>query len=401
MARTPDGRLWFAQFQGLAMVNPASFHPAPKAAIHIGDIRVDRNIRVPENRLSLSAGPHHIEIHFDTIEISCPERTRLQYRLEDVESEWFDAEPLHTAIYNNLPPGGHRFHVRASNRDGLWDRVGIIYDVVQAPYFYQTRLFQLAAVLAGILLIFGLHAFRLRLAAAALNGRLEERLAERERISRELHDTLLQGFQGLMLHFQRVLNQIPHEEPARETMKKAMAAADEVLVEGRERVRDLRGDDAAASELPELLAAYGQELATDGVMEFKLTVISTPERLHPVVGDEVYQIAREALTNAFRHSEGTNIEVEITYRREFLSVRVRDNGRGIEKEVLTAGRKGHWGLSGMRERAADIGAKVSFWSSAGRGTEVEITVPAKVAYLSSRTNSLRRRVKEALFGAGK
>jgi signal transduction histidine kinase/ligand-binding sensor domain-containing protein len=401
VARTPDGRLWFSQFQGLAMVDPASLQPAPKAAVHIGDITVDRKVRAPGRRLSLSAGPHHIEIQFDTIEIASPERTRLQYRLEDVESEWFDAGPLHTAIYNNLPPGRHRFHVRASNRDGVWDRAGLVYEIVQAPYFYQTRLFQLAEVLAGILLIFGLHAFRLRLATATLNARLEERLAERERISRELHDTLLQGFQGLMLHFQRVLNEIPPHEPSRETMKNAMAAADEVLVEGRERVRDLRGEDAAATELSDLLAAYGQELATESVAEFKLTVVSTPERLHPVVGDEVYRIAREALANAFRHSESTNIEVEITYRREFLSVRVRDNGRGIERHVLTDGRKGHWGLSGMRERAGAIGAKLSFWSSPGRGTEIDLTIPAKRAYLSGRKNSLRRRFKEALFGTGK
>jgi signal transduction histidine kinase/ligand-binding sensor domain-containing protein len=395
-ARTPDGRLWFAQFQGLAMIDPTDLQPAPKAEVHIGDIHIDRKVRPPANRLNLSAGPHHIEIHFDTIEVGSPEHTHLQYRLDDVESQWFDAEAVHTAIYNNPPPGTHRFHVRASNRDGVWDRSGIAYDIIQAPYYYQTRLFQLAVIAVGILGMFALHAFRLRQAQATLNTRLEERLAERERIARELHDTLLQGFQGLMLHFQRAFNQIPADAAARETMKHAMTAADEVLVEGRERVRDLRTEETA-TEFPDLVAAYGEELANGCDVKFKLALVSTPERLHPVVGDEVYQIAREALTNAFRHSAATEVEVEITYQREFLSVRVRDNGCGMAPEILTAGRKGHWGLSGMRERAAAIAAKLSIWSHPGRGTEIDLTVPAKVAYLSSGSDSLWQRIKEALF----
>jgi signal transduction histidine kinase len=396
-ARTPDGRLWFAEFQGLAMVDPTSLQTAPKAEVHIGDIVIDREVRPAGKRLSLSASPHHIEIHFDTIEVGSPEHTHLQYRLDDVEPEWFDAEPVHTATYNNLPPGTHRFHVRACNRDGVWNRNGIVYDIVQAPYYYQTRLFQLAVIAAGILGIFGLHGVRLRQAAATLNARLEERVAERERIARELHDTLLQGFQGLMLHFQHALNQIPAHEPARETMKRAMAAADEVLVEGRDRVRDLRLEEGAAIELPGLVAAYGEELAKDGSARFRIAVVSTPERLHPLAGDEVYQIAREALSNAFRHAAATEVEVEITYQRDCLSVRVRDNGCGIAPEILAAGRKGHWGISGMRERADTIGAKLSIWSHPGRGTEIDLTVPAKVAYLSTGKDSLRQRVKEALF----
>jgi signal transduction histidine kinase/ligand-binding sensor domain-containing protein len=400
-ARTPDGRLWFAQFQGLAMIDPANLQPAPQAKVHIGDIIVDRTLRAPGNKLDLTAGTHHIEIHFDTIEIGSPDRTHLQYRLDGVESQWFDAEPVHTAIYNNIPPGSHQFHVRASNRDGVWDRAGIAYPIVQTPYYYQTGVFQFAAVAVVILGIFGLHAIRLRRAAATLNARLEERLAERERIARELHDTLLQGFQGLMLHFQGALKQIPTHQPAHETMQRAMAAADEVLIEGRERVRDLRLEKGMAAELPELITAYGEELAVGGNAKFRLTLVSTPEPLHPVVGDEVHRIAREALANAFRHSSASDVEVEITYQRESLSLRVRDNGCGIEPDVLTAGRTGHWGLSGMRERASAIGAKLSLWSNPGRGTEVDLTIPARVAYLSNGKNSQLRRFLGAFFGGNR
>jgi len=205
-------------------------------------------------------------------------------------------------------------------------------------------------------------------------------MAERERIARELHDTLLQGFQGLVLHFQAVLDQIPNGEPAQQTMKKALSQADQVLLEGRLRVRDLRAEGSTASELPQELAGYGEELAKDRAIAFKVTIVGSAQSLHPVVRDEIYRIAREALANAFRHSQASSIEVEIAYDHAAFWLRVRDNGSGIDQEILSNGRKGHWGLSGMRERAQTITAHLSIWSNPGAGTEIDLKVPAKVAY---------------------
>jgi signal transduction histidine kinase len=369
-----------------------------KPAIYLREITVGRNVQPPGHELVLPPGTHHVELHFDAIEISSPEKIRLQYRLDGVDSEWLDtSHPAH-AIYSNIPAGTHAFHVRACNRDGIWDRVGIVYTITQQPYLYQTASFQLATGTAGLLLVVGLYRLRLNQATARLHASLGERLAERERIARELHDTLLQGFQGLTLHFQAVLNHISDPELARTMMKKALGYADQVLLEGRERVRDLRSEGATTNELSEMLARYGDELARDREVSFKVTVVGSPLALHPIVRDEVYRIAREALANSFRHSQASSIEVELTYDSASLSVRVRDNGCGINQEILSSGREGHWGVSGMRERARNVGAHLSIWSNPGAGTEIDLKVPAKVAYPRNQKESAWRRIRRSLGG---
>jgi signal transduction histidine kinase len=398
-ALTRDGKLWVATPQGLAMLDlPRLPRTNRKPAIYLREITVGRNVQPPGHELVLPPGTHHVELHFDAIEISSPEKVRLQYRLDSVDSEWLDtSHPAH-AIYSNIPRGTHAFHMRACNRDGVWDRTGMVYSITQQPYFYETAAFKLATATAGCLLLVGFYRLRLRQATARLNARLGERMAERERIARELHDTLLQGFQGLTLHFQAAMKQIPAQEPARRTMEKALQSADQVLLEGRERVRDLRAEGATANELSEMLACYGKELSQDREVAFKVTVVGSPQSLHPVVRDEIYRIAREALGNAYRHAHASSIEVEITYNSASVCVRVRDNGRGIDPKTLGSGRQGHWGLSGMRERARNIGAHLSIWSNPGSGTEIDVTIPAKVAYVRSRKESpwqwIRRGARE-------
>ena len=276
----------------------------------------------------------------------------------------------------------------------------MVYRITQQPYFYETASFKLATATAGCLLLVGLYSLRLRQAAARLNARLEERLAERERIARELHDTLLQGFQGLILHFQAAMNQIPDREPARQTMKRALHCADEVLLEGRQRVRDLRAEGSASNELPEMLTCYGEEFAQDHEVTFKVTIVGSPLLLHPVVGDEIYRIAREGLANAFRHSQASSIELEITYDPSTLCLRVRDNGCGIDQEIMGSGRQGHWGLSGMRERAQNIGGQLNIWSNPGTGTEIDFKIPAKVAYARKPRVSRWRWTKPGTSGGG-
>jgi signal transduction histidine kinase len=239
----------------------------------------------------------------------------------------------------------------------------------------------------------GFYRLRLNQATARLNSRLEARLAERERIARELHDTLLQGFQGLTLHFQAALNHISGSELARTMMKKALGYADQVLLEGRERVRDLRSEATKPIDLVHELGSYGEELAKDQAAALKVTVAGSAQSIHPVVGDEIYRIAREALRNAFHHSNASSIDVEVTYDCASFCLRVRDNGCGIDQEILGVGRQGHWGLSGMRERAQNIGGQLSIWSKLGTGTEMVLRIPAKVAYASRRKESPRRRIK--------
>ena len=233
IAITPDDKLWVGTLKGLAMLDlRRQLKRNRKPAIFMEEIEVGKTKRNPGRELVLEPGKAHVELHFTAVDLASPENVRMQYRLDGVDAAWFDADSTRTATYTDIPVGVHAFHIRASNGDGVWDREGIVYNVTQKPFFYQTTTFRLAAVMAGVLLLVGLYQLRLRQAAARLNARLEERLAERERIARDLHDTLLQGFQGLILRFHDAMMMIPEPEPARQLMETALDRADEVMAEG-------------------------------------------------------------------------------------------------------------------------------------------------------------------------
>jgi signal transduction histidine kinase len=217
-----------------------------------------------------------------------------------------------------------------------------------------------------------------------LTMRFEERLAERTRIARELHDTLLQSFQGLTLHFQAVNALLPAGK-AKEALEKALDRADQAIVEGRDAIQNLRSSTTVTNELGHAMAALGEEFdgARDGKSgspTLRVSMEGTPRELHPILRDDIYRIAREALRNAFLHAQASKIEADITYGARLLRLRIRDDGKGIDPKLLDAGRDGHWGLRGMRERAEQIGARLDIWSEAGAGTEVELRVPGSIAY---------------------
>jgi signal transduction histidine kinase len=336
--------------------------------------------------LVVPPGSHHIELHFDAIELTSPERVRFQYRLDDVDREWLDADAAVTAIYTELPAGTHEFHVRASNADGVWDRTGIVYKITQQPYFYQTTRFRLLCVAVFLALISALYRLRLRQVAQQFNMRLEERVNERMRIARDLHDTLLQSFHGLLMRFQAATNLLPgRPEEARKTLESAIDQAAQAISEGRDAVQGLRSSTTVTNDLAGALTTLGQELASGesnpNAAEFHVEVEGTTRDLHPILRDEVYRIAGEALRNAFKHAQAQRIEVEIRYDERQLRVRVRDDGKGIDPKHLNEdGRPGHYGLRGMRERAKAIGGKLELWSNVESGTEIELTIPANTAY---------------------
>jgi signal transduction histidine kinase len=224
------------------------------------------------------------------------------------------------------------------------------------------------------------YRLRVRQLAHTYNLRLEERLAERTRIARELHDTLLQGFQGITLRVQGVAKNMPNQDPLKKMIDDVLDRADEVLREARQRVRNLRRHTTDANELSDRLSKCGQELSKDHSATFTLAIVGEPKALESTVQDEAYRIAGEALTNAFRHASASKIETEVTYNSSALRISVRDDGVGIDKAVLSNGFPEHWGLTGMRERARAIRAELSIWSRESAGTEVELVVPASIAY---------------------
>ena len=210
MATTQDGKLWIATTKGLAMIDLKRLSRARrKPNIFVGTVSIDGKNRFASPSLSLQPGAHHLELHFDVVNLSSPEKVRLQYRLDGVDSNWLDADSTRTGIYTNIPAGSHLLHIRATDSNGVWERNGITYLVTQQPFFYQTFWFRLLVFMSLVLLLAGIYLLRVRYIVGHVRSRLEERMSERERIARELHDTLLQGFQGLILRFHAVARQMP------------------------------------------------------------------------------------------------------------------------------------------------------------------------------------------------
>lgn len=243
-------------------------------------------------------------------------------------------------------------------------------------------------LMGGILVVIGLVVLQLRLMTARLRDRLEVRHAERERIARELHDTLLQSIQGLILRFQAIAEYIPPGEPIRVMIDQALDRADEVLVDGRDRVRDLRISDGSTKDLAIAYTALGNELGHDKPITFRVVTSGTQQEVEPIIREEIYLIGREALLNAFQHAQANAIEIELNYDFKQFRLCIRDDGIGIDSRILQAGKRpGHWGLVGMRERAKCIGGEVVIWAREGAGTDIELTVPASIAYARKRSAS--------------
>jgi signal transduction histidine kinase/ligand-binding sensor domain-containing protein len=400
MAITPDDKLWVGTLKGLAMLDlRRQLRRNHKPAIFMEEVVVGKTKSNPGRELVLKPGKAHVDFHFTAVDLASPENVRIQYRLDGVDAAWFDADSTRTATYTDIPVGMHSFHIRATNGDGVWDREGIVYNVTQNPFFYQTTTFRVAAVMTGVLLLVGLYRLRLRQAAARLNARLEERLAERERIARDLHDTLLQGFQGLILRFHDAMMSIPEPEPARQLMETALDRADEVMAEGRDRVVSLHPTFDRSGELAQSLARAGDEITNGSEVNISVTTQGQVQTLDPMALDEIYCIGREAMVNAFRHAQGRSIEVEVDYASWELRLRIRDDGRGIDPNILEAGRPGHIGLASMRERAERVGGQLDIISGPGAGTEIELRVPAAKAYRRILVESAWRRLWHS-FAAG-
>jgi signal transduction histidine kinase/ligand-binding sensor domain-containing protein len=393
-AQGTDGRVWFAAARGVAWVDPS--RAMPKSIIPTVTIKAfqaDNRAQLLSAPLRVSSKTANFQISYTALSLSIPERVKFRYRLDGLDDSWQDAGTRREAYFSRLRPGHYTFHVIACNGDGLWNETGAALEFVVAPTFFQTTWFTMLCVLCVLALIWVAYTVRIRYVTAQIQQRLGARMEERERIARELHDTLLQGFQGLMLRFQAVMKALPVDEPTHQMMEKVLDRADEVLLEGRQSVRDIREEGTTGAELSEALAHCGEELAREHTSLFSLTVVGEAQPIGPIVFDESYRIAREALINAFQHSYAIKIGVDITYNESGLCLRIRDDGEGIDDAILSKGRSGHWGLSGMRERAQKIGAQLDIWSHSGAGTEIELKIPAEMAYPRSGRESLWERFR--------
>ncbi len=378
--KSPDGKLWFGTNEGLDVVDPRHlpFNNLPPP-VQIEQIKADGKIFGTASVQRLPALVRELEIDYTALSLVAPEKNRFKYRLEGHDPDWIDAGTRRQAFYNDLAPRSYRFRVIASNNSGVWNETGDTLEFSIAPAYYQTRWFQAVCGLAGLALLWGLYRFRLYQLSREFNISLEARVSERTRLARDLHDTLLQSFQGLMLRWQVVDDQIPPGK-LKEQFEQTLERADQAIAEGRTAVYDLRSSATITNELAEAVQTLGNELAAENPAVFRLTVEGPSRELHPIIRDEIYRIAIEALRNAFHHANAQHIEAELAYGERVFRLRIRDDGKGIPSGMLEQGRAGHYGLAGMRERAQRIGGKLEIWSGAGTGTEIELTLAARLAY---------------------
>jgi signal transduction histidine kinase/ligand-binding sensor domain-containing protein len=381
--RGEDGRLWFSTSNGVVWLDPA--RPAPNQAgpqASIESVSAD-GARVDDAAapVVLAADTKRVVFDYTALSLSAPESLRFRYRLDGYDQAWQDAGRQRQAVYTGLGAGAYRFRVLAYDADGAPSPQEAL-SAFQIPRVFYLRPWFLAPASALVLgLLWLLYRMHLGRQAEALRARLEERHGERERIARELHDTLLQGVQGLMLHFQAVMNMLPGDGQARRSMERALDRADLVIAEGRDRVRELRTTTRERGELDAALRTLGEDCARGDDAGFTLVVHGEPTSLHPVVGDEVYRIGHEAVVNAFAHAQASQVRVEIDYGDNAFGLRVHDDGRGIDAQYLTPqGRPEHWGLRGMHERAQKAGGVLRIVSAPGGGTDIRLSIKAALAY---------------------
>lgn len=384
-----DGRLWGTTLAGTVWIDPSHITqnktPPPVA---IGTLFAAGKRYLDPKHISLPSGSSSLAIGFAALNLGMPERAELRYKLEGQDETWVDPGSRRQATYTNLGPGKYRFRVIAANEDGVWNRTGATLEVTIPPTFLQSVWFKLLFALALLLVGAGFYALRVRQLEARLQNRFDIRIAERERIARELHDTLLQGFQALMLQFKAGVNRLP--EPQQKPLNEALTRAQSVLVEGRDRVRDLRTPHSDV-DLGSALHALASDVARDSGLEIRLISEGAPHDIHSLVHEEIERITEEAVRNAINHAQASTLEILVVWEARRLLVAIRDNGVGIPDDVASQGaREGHFGMIGMRERAGRIGGELVVSSRPGRGTEVALSLPGRVAYRDRRAGWIDR-----------
>jgi ligand-binding sensor domain-containing protein/signal transduction histidine kinase len=394
VTKSSDGKILFLPLDGVSVIDPhhLPFNRQPPP-VHIEQVVVDWKTfdAVSDPKQILRLPPlAHLEIDYTALSLVASEKVHFRFKLEGLDSDWHDVGDRRQAIYTNLAPRRYRFRVLACNNSGVWNEAGASLEFSVLPTFYQTAWFRIACAVAALVLLWTIYQFRVQQLQRQFAIGLEARVNERTRIARELHDTLLQSLHGLMFQFQAARNLLPRKpEDAMRSMDEAIAETKKAVAESRDTIQGLRLEPMVTGNLADLLMSTSRELASsaaDPVLPvFDLIEEGDQQMLAPGTSSEICRIALEILRNAYRHAHARRIEAEIRYGDQMLRLRIRDDGRGIDPNVLKeGGRVGHWGLRGIRERAERIGARLDFWSELGEGTEVELAIPAAVAYENTR-----------------
>ena len=395
--RSLDGRLWFVNGEILQVLNPYHLqHNATPPPVQIEEVVADRKSYPPGNSLHLPPLTRDLEIEYTGLSFVAPQKVRFRYKLEGRDPGWQEPGTRRQAFYSDLPPGKYRFRVTACNNDGVWNEQDAALDFSIAPAWYQTGWFRVLCALAVIFFALALYRLRVRQIARAISARFDERLAERTRMARDLHDTFLQTIQASKLVADDALD--PSTDPARmrPAMEQLSRWLEQAMQEGRAALASLRTSTTQRNDLADAFRRAAENGHLPGAMEAVLSVVGDAREMHPIIRDEVYRIGFEAIRNAYTHSKASRLKVELRYAQD-LTVRVSDNGIGMDP-TTAQGKAGHFGLQGMRERAARIGGKFTLVSS-NFGTEITVIVPGRIVFRKPRTTPSEK-IKSILRGMG-
>jgi ligand-binding sensor domain-containing protein/signal transduction histidine kinase len=379
-AKSPDGRLWFVGLSSLQMIDPGrSYKNLMPPPVRVEGLLADGKSYSPASPITLPPLTRDIQIDYTALSFVLPQRMGFRYLLEGRDRDWENPGLRRQAFYSDLRPGSYRFRVIASNNDGVWNETGAALDFKVAAAWYQMIWFRTLCFFAGVLLLWAIYRLRVRRIAATMKARFDVRLAERTRIARDLHDTFLQTIQGSKLVADDALSTTADPSHMRQAMEKLSVWLGRATEEGRDALNSLRTSTTQVNDLAEALRRALEECRIHSSMDVSLPVSGQVKEMHPIVRDEVYRIGYEAIRNACVHSRATQLRVELSYAQD-LTLRIRDNGAGIDPHFVHRGKPGHFGLQSMRERAARIMGKFSIESSAGSGTVVTLTVPGGIIY---------------------
>ncbi|HEU4635054.1 MAG TPA: two-component regulator propeller domain-containing protein [Edaphobacter sp.] len=368
--RTAEGNLWFATRKGVAIVDPSNlFISRGPPPIVIERFTVD-DVEQPGG-VDISPGHTRFAFEYAALSFVAPSRVQYRYRLEGFDPHWIDAGSRRTAFYTNLPAGSYRFLVQAANNDGIWNERGAVLAFTVRPPFYRTLWFILLAIFLLALTVFFIYRLRLR----RLRSQFNAVLAERNRVAREVHDTLAQSFVGVSVQLELTGQLLAHEkvDAARQQLDQTRAYVREGIEEARRSIWDLRAA-TAQNTLPTLLTRLSEKTQTLS-LRIQVQIGGTYRSLAPSVENEIFRIAQEALNNITQHALASAATVSLNYEPSQLLLTIVDNGRGFTPTVKKQSSRGHFGIQGMRERAETIGASLSITSSPGHGTQVKLVVP--------------------------
>ena len=379
-AKSTDGRLWFPEFDGVAVVDPEHLRRNELAPpVRIESVLVDQVAHTIQSGMDLPPISQGLEISFEAFSFVDPEQVRFKYKLEGYDEDWQDVGGRRRALYPSLPPHDYRFRVIAANNDGVWNNVGAAVDFSVAPTFYQTAWFRIGSGAGIVVLVWAVCRIRMRRLEAALSMRFEERLRERTRISRELHDTLLQNISGFALQLDGLTKVVTAPLSAKEHLRELRQEAESWLHEARELVWDLRTQASDRDDLAMVIGQIGQQLTEGKDIQFRIGVSGTRRNVQGDTQRNLLRIVQEAVRNAASHSNGTKIDVQLSYpSADRVRIQICDDGRGFDLEAASQ-KSGHMGLATMRERAQSIGADLQISTSPGRGSTFVIQSPTGLA----------------------